>query len=166
MVWWRGRKWNHIKRVFEVEVFYYSQNIDFPFYLKRFLELFSLFFSTFSPSLSLSFYMLHLLRTWEVLMILEVKNHFFKNFFFKWNGMEWLSVNIRGRRIFRNGVMHANMAKPWSWRWASCGYIDGGRIFQSGGMHTDIFNLQINFEKSSKLKWTHLLTKFNTNKSF
>jgi hypothetical protein len=28
------------KRVFEVEVFFSSQNIDFPFYLKRFLELF------------------------------------------------------------------------------------------------------------------------------
>jgi hypothetical protein len=39
---WRGRKWNHIKRVFEVEVFSSSQNIDFPFYLKRFLELLSL----------------------------------------------------------------------------------------------------------------------------
>jgi hypothetical protein len=42
MVRWRGRKWNHIKRVFKVEVFSSYQNIDFPFYLKRFLELFSL----------------------------------------------------------------------------------------------------------------------------
>jgi hypothetical protein len=41
-----------------------------------FLPLFSLFFS-----------MLRLLRTWGVLMILEEKNHFFKNFFFKWNDM-------------------------------------------------------------------------------
>jgi hypothetical protein len=32
-------------------------------------------------------------------------------------------------------------------------------------MHTDIFNLQIVFEKSSKLKWTQPLTKLNTNKS-
>jgi hypothetical protein len=39
-----GRKWNHIKRVFEVEVFSSFQNIDFLIYLKRFLELFSLFF--------------------------------------------------------------------------------------------------------------------------
>jgi hypothetical protein len=45
MVWWRGRKWNHIKRVFEVEVFFSSQNIDFPFYLKRLLKLFFSFFS-------------------------------------------------------------------------------------------------------------------------
>jgi hypothetical protein len=47
MVGWRGRKWNLIKRIFEVEVFFSSRNIDFPFYLKRHLELFfslSLFF--------------------------------------------------------------------------------------------------------------------------
>jgi hypothetical protein len=31
MVWWRGRKWNHIERIFEAEVFFSSQNIDFPF---------------------------------------------------------------------------------------------------------------------------------------
>jgi hypothetical protein len=34
-----GRKWNHIKRVSEVEVFSSSQNIDFPIYFKRFMEL-------------------------------------------------------------------------------------------------------------------------------
>jgi hypothetical protein len=39
-----------------------------------FLPLFSLFF--YAPSEDLG-----------VLMILEEKNHFFKNFFFKWNGM-------------------------------------------------------------------------------
>jgi hypothetical protein len=47
----------------------------------------------------------------------------------------------------------------------SCGYIDGEHIFQSEGMHNDIFNSQIIFEKSSKLKWTHPLTKLITNKS-
>jgi hypothetical protein len=32
MVWWRRGKWNHIKNnIFEVEVFFSSQNIDFPF---------------------------------------------------------------------------------------------------------------------------------------
>jgi hypothetical protein len=32
MVWWWGRKWNHIKKgIFEVEVFFSSQNIDFRF---------------------------------------------------------------------------------------------------------------------------------------
>jgi hypothetical protein len=84
---------------------------------------------------------------------------------FKWNGMEWLSVNIGGGHIFWNGVMHGNMAKPRSRRWGSCGYIGGGRIFRSGCMHADIFNSQIIFKKSWKLKWTHPLTKLNTNKS-
>jgi hypothetical protein len=37
------------KRIFEVEVFFSYQNIDFPFYLKRLLELFFFFF--FAPSL-------------------------------------------------------------------------------------------------------------------
>jgi hypothetical protein len=43
------------KSIFEVEVFFSSQNIDFPFYLKQLLELF--FF--------LLFFMLRLLRTLE-----------------------------------------------------------------------------------------------------
>jgi hypothetical protein len=51
------------KRIFEVEVFFSSQNTDFPFYLKRLLELF-LFFSFFhAPSLEYS----------GVLMIFEEK---------------------------------------------------------------------------------------------
>jgi hypothetical protein len=38
--------------IFEVEVFFSSQNIDFPFYLRRLLELFFLFFFFFyAPSL-------------------------------------------------------------------------------------------------------------------
>jgi hypothetical protein len=47
-------------RIFEVEVFFYSQNIDFPFYLKRLLELPFLFHA---PSLENS----------GVLMIFEEK---------------------------------------------------------------------------------------------
>jgi hypothetical protein len=40
--WFDGGGENGItsKRIFEVEVFLSSQNIDFPFYLKRLLELF------------------------------------------------------------------------------------------------------------------------------
>jgi hypothetical protein len=47
--WYDGGGGNGItsKRVFEVEVFFSSQNINFPFYLKRLLEL--LFFH--APSL-------------------------------------------------------------------------------------------------------------------
>jgi hypothetical protein len=59
---------------------------------------------------------------------------------FKGNGVDWLSVDIGDGHISQNGVMHANMAKPWSWRWESCGYIGGGCIFRSRGMHADIFN--------------------------
>jgi hypothetical protein len=51
---------------------------------------------------------------------------------------KWLQYTVDGR-IFWNGVMHANMAKPSLWRWRSCGYIGGGRIFQSGGMHPNTF---------------------------
>jgi hypothetical protein len=56
--WYDGGGENGItsKRIFEVDVFFPSQNIDFPFYLKRLLELF------FFPSLFF-LYMLHLLRT-------------------------------------------------------------------------------------------------------
>jgi hypothetical protein len=36
------------KRIFEVQVFFSSQNIDFPFYLRRLLELFFCFFYTLS----------------------------------------------------------------------------------------------------------------------
>jgi hypothetical protein len=54
--WYDGGGENGItsKRIFEVEVFFSSQNINFPFYLRRLLELFSFsFFSFFfyAPSL-------------------------------------------------------------------------------------------------------------------
>jgi hypothetical protein len=57
--WYDGGGENGItsKSIFEVEVFFSSQNIDFPFYLKRLLELF------FAPSLEDS----------GILMILEEK---------------------------------------------------------------------------------------------
>jgi hypothetical protein len=49
--WYDGGGENEItsKRIFEVEVFFSSQNIAFPFYLMRLLELFSFFF--YAPSL-------------------------------------------------------------------------------------------------------------------
>jgi hypothetical protein len=49
-----GEKMESYKK-FEVEVFFSSQNIDFPFYLKRLLELSFFFFNTFSSSFSLIF---------------------------------------------------------------------------------------------------------------
>jgi hypothetical protein len=58
--WYDGGGENGItsKGIFEVEVFFSSQNIDFPFYLRRLLEI-----SIFS-SLSLSLFILRLLSTW------------------------------------------------------------------------------------------------------
>jgi hypothetical protein len=44
MVCWVGRNEITSKRISEVEVFFTSQNIDFPFYLRRLLELFFLLF--------------------------------------------------------------------------------------------------------------------------
>jgi hypothetical protein len=101
MVWWRRRKWNQIKRVFDVEVFSSSQNIDFPFYLKRFLELFSiLFFNTFSSSSSLSFFYDPSLENLGVLMIFRGEKSLLQKLLFEWNGMGCLSVNIGGGHIF------------------------------------------------------------------
>jgi hypothetical protein len=119
MVWWRGRKRNHINKSFLKLVFFSSQNIDFPFYLKRLFELFFFFF------------MLHLLRTWGFWWYLRRKSLLRKLIF------KWLQYTVSGC-IFWHGVMQANMAKPWLWRWESCGYIVGRCIFRSGGMHANI----------------------------
>jgi hypothetical protein len=66
--WYDGGEENGMtsKRIFEVEVFCSSQNIDFPFYLRRLLGFFSFYFFFF-------FSMLGLLRTWGFLMIFEEK---------------------------------------------------------------------------------------------
>jgi hypothetical protein len=49
------------------------------------------------------------------LMIFEEKDHFFKNFLFKWLDMKWHGHDCGytgGGRIFQNEVMHTNIAKP------------------------------------------------------
>jgi hypothetical protein len=63
--WFDGRGENGIttKRIFEVEVFFPFQNIDFPFYLKRRVDLFFFLFFICAPSLKDS----------QVLMIFEEK---------------------------------------------------------------------------------------------
>jgi hypothetical protein len=46
--------------------------------------------------------------------------------------MEWYGHDYEytgGGRIFQNGVMDANIAKPSLWRCGSYGYIGGGHIF-------------------------------------
>jgi hypothetical protein len=117
MIWWMERKWNHIKKDFwSWSVFLLSK-----FWLPLlFEETLGAFFH--APSLEDS----------GVLMIFEEKITSSKLFF------KWLQYT-GGGRIFQNGVMHTNMAKPWLRRWGSCGYIGGGRIFWSGGMHANIF---------------------------
>jgi hypothetical protein len=124
MVWQRvaGGGWNHIKKIFEVEVFFSSQNIDFPFYLRRLLELFF-----YAPSL----------EDLGGFVIFEEKIISSKTSFqMAWHGHDYGYTG--GGHIFRKGLMHANIAKPWLCRCGSCGYISGGRIFRSGGMHTNI----------------------------
>jgi hypothetical protein len=59
-------------------VFFSSQNIYFPFYLKRLLVL---LFNTFFLFFSLIFFYAPSLENLGVLMILEEKNYFFNNFF-------------------------------------------------------------------------------------
>jgi hypothetical protein len=73
------------KRVFKVEVFFSSQNIDFPFYLKRLLEL-SFF------SLSLSFH-IRSLEDLGVLMIFEEKITSSETFF-QMTSMYWQQTHI------------------------------------------------------------------------
>jgi hypothetical protein len=80
--WYDGGGENGItsKRVFKVEVFFSSQNIDFSFYLKRLLELF------FSCSVS-----------WRLGGFDDIwgENHVFKNFFS--NGFNILAVDAYSR---------------------------------------------------------------------
>jgi hypothetical protein len=82
--WYDGGGENGItsKRNFEIKVFFSSQNIDFPFYLKRLLELFFFLLSFFFHASSL--------QDSGVLMIWG-ENHFFKNFFS--NGFNILAVD-------------------------------------------------------------------------
>jgi hypothetical protein len=69
------------KKFFEVEMFFSSQNIGFPFYLNRLLER-SFFLSFFSCSVS-----------WGLGGFYDIwgENHFFKNFFS--NGFNILAVD-------------------------------------------------------------------------
>jgi hypothetical protein len=150
--WFRKGFWNGLterekmesykKRIFKVEVFFSSQNIDFPFYLKTFGDffLFSSFFQYFFFLFFSPFFLCPV--SWGLGGFDDIRweKSLLQKLLFKWNVMDWLSLNIGGGCIFQNAVMHANMAKPWSWRWGSCGYNGSRCIFRSGGMHADIFN--------------------------
>jgi hypothetical protein len=113
--WYDGGGENEItsKRIFEVEVFFSSQNIEFPIYLRRHLEFF--FFFTFLP-----FFLFFYAPSLEDLgggggegglMIFEEKITSSKTSFqMACHGHDYGYSG--GGRIFRNGVMHTNMAKP------------------------------------------------------
>jgi hypothetical protein len=89
--WCDGGEENGItsKRIFEVEVFFPSQNIGFPFYLSRLLELFFLFLLYFFFLCSISWGLGGFDDIWG-------EKHFFKNLFsngMTWNGMV-ITMNI------------------------------------------------------------------------
>jgi hypothetical protein len=73
--WYDGGGENVIpsKRIFEVEVFFSSQNIDFPFYLRRLLEPFFFSFSFFFLFSFSSFFYAPSREDLGVLMIFEEK---------------------------------------------------------------------------------------------
>jgi hypothetical protein len=122
MIWWRGRKWNHIKK----DLWRWSVLLLTKYWLPLLFEenLWACFFL---------FSMLCLLRTWGFWWYLRRKSLLQKPLF-KWHDYRYTD----GGRMFQNGIMHANIAKPWLWRCESYGYIGGGRIFRSGGMHANI----------------------------
>jgi hypothetical protein len=87
--WYDGGGENGItsKRIFEVEVFFSSQNIDFPFYLMRLLELFLFSFFFF---LFLLFFYAPSVEDLGVLMIFKEKITSSKTSFqLAWHGMAW-----------------------------------------------------------------------------
>jgi hypothetical protein len=83
-----GRKWNHIKMIFEVEVFFSSQNIGFPFYLRRLMKLFFFFLFLF-----FFFFYAPSLEDLRVLMIFKEKITSSKTFF-KWHDMECMIMTM------------------------------------------------------------------------
>jgi hypothetical protein len=98
MVWWRGTKWNHIKKNFWSWGIFHLWKYWLPLLFEETLGasfLFFLFFNTFSSSFSLCFFYAPCLKDLGVLMILEKKNHFFNNFFSNemvWTGKMWISA--------------------------------------------------------------------------
>jgi hypothetical protein len=122
LVWWRGRKWNHIKKEFWCWSVFLLSKYFLPLLFKETLGAFLFSFSfLYAPFLEDS----------GVLMIFE-EITLLQKLLLKWLDMEWHGHDYGytgGGRIFQNGVIHANMAKPWLWRCESCGYISGGCIF-------------------------------------
>jgi hypothetical protein len=121
MVWWRGGGDGiTLKRIFEVEVSFSSQNVNFPFIWRD-----SWSFS-FSSSLFFCFV------SWGLEGFDDIwgENHFFKNFFS--NGFDILAVDT---------YSWVELCMP-TWLnhdYGDGGVVDIGLIFWSGDMHTNIF---------------------------
>jgi hypothetical protein len=55
--------------------------------------------------------------------------------------LRWFCHNKRGEKHSSKisfQMKWNGMAKPWLWKWGSCRYINGGRIFWNGVMHANI----------------------------
>jgi hypothetical protein len=107
---------SHQKEILKLKCFSPLRKLTSPLFEET-LGAFSFFlsFSFFSFNTFSLFFYAPFVEDLGVLMILEEKNHFFKNFLFKCLDMEWHGYVCRytsGGHIFRNGVMHANIAKP------------------------------------------------------
>jgi hypothetical protein len=108
---------NHIKRRFlKLKCFSPLRILTSPLFEETLgAFLFFLFSFFFFSIVFLSFFYAPSLEDLGVLMIFEEKDHFFKNFLLKWLDMEWHGHDCgytSSGRIFLNGVMHANIAKP------------------------------------------------------
>jgi hypothetical protein len=104
--WYDGGGENGITsiRIFEVEVFFSSQNIGFLFYLRRLLELFFLFFS------SSFFFYAPPLEDLGVFDDIDGENHFFKNLFS--NGMTWNSMVMTMDILAVNAYSRMELCMP------------------------------------------------------
>jgi hypothetical protein len=112
----------------------FKETLGVFLFLPLFLPLFLSFFNSFSLS---SFFYAPSLEDLGGDDISREKSLLQKlSFQMEWHGHDCGYTG--GGRIFQNGVMHANIPKPWLWRCGSCGYIGNGRIFWSGGMHANI----------------------------
>jgi hypothetical protein len=144
--WYDGGGENGItsKKIFEVEVFFSSQNIDFPFYLRRHSELFFLF-----PFSFLFLFIFLCSNSWGlgVLMIFEEKITSSKTSVqVAWHGMAWSWLWLYWRWTHSPEWRYARQ-----YFWVRLANNVGSKSF-----------LNFFFQK---LNWTHPLTKINTNKS-
>jgi hypothetical protein len=151
MVWWRRRKWTHVKRFWSWNVFLLSK-YWFPLFIYRDSWSFSFSFLFFQYFLFLSFFSrLRLFEDFGILMINEEKNTLQK-FLFRWNVMEWLSHDYGN-----GGVVDISVVDAY-FRMELCTPI----LLDEPSKK---FGWQIIFEKFQNSQWSHPLTKLNINKS-